>query len=327
MNANRRRLVVLGSVALISPLVVTAQRQEKIHRVGLLLTGSPSTSGEIASKFTKGLRDLGYVEGKNITLDMRWAEGKEERFPGLAAELVARRPGAIAASGSSAIKACKEATSTIPIVMLGASDPIGSGFVASLAQPGGNITGLSALAVEILPKQVELLHNIVPNATRVGVLAGNNAISALYINKIRDAARGFGWSILRSIVERPEEFERGVTLLTRQKVDAVIVTAYPYFLTHRKQLADLLLKARIPALYPFGLNADAGGLIAYGASYPDMFERGAGYVDKILKGARPADLPVEQPNVFELVVNLGTAKALGITIPPVIMARADRVIE
>lgn len=327
MNPHRRKFIALGSAALLSPGMVAAQGQAKVYRVGLLLTGSPSTSGEIASKFTNGLRTLGYVEGKNITVDMRWADGKEERFPGLAAELVALRPGAIAASGSSAIKACKEATSTIPIVMLGAGDPVGSGFVASLAQPGGNITGLSSLAVEILPKQVELLHNIVPNASRVGVLAGNNAISAHYLNKIRDAARAFSWSILPSIVERPEEFERAVTSLTRQKVDAVIVTTYPYFLTHRKKLADLLLKSRLPAIYPFGLNADAGGLIAHGASYADIFERGAGYVHKILQGAKPADLPVEQPNVFELVVNLKTAKALGIAIPPVIMARVDRVIE
>lgn len=327
MNLQRRKFVALTSAALLASSVVTAQGREKIYRVGLLLAGSPSTSDVLVPSLVNALRYFGYAEGKNLSMDVRWAEGREEQFPKLAAELIALRPDAIAATLSSAITACKEATLTIPIVMLGVGDPVGAGFVASLSRPGGNITGLSAMSVEILPKQVEILHYLVPHATRLGILAGKNAINTIYVEKIREAAKGFGWSILPSTIESSGEFERGVALLTKQKANAVIVTTHYLFLYHRKQLADILLKARLPALYPFGLNADAGGLMAHGASYPDIFARGAGYIDKILKGAKPGDLPVEQPNVFELVVNLKTAKSLGITIPPAIMARADRVIE
>ena len=326
MNPRRRKLVALGSAALLAPCLVAAQVSGKVYRMGCLWFGSPSATGDFASIVLKPIRDLGYVEGINLRIDHRWAEGKEERFPRLAAELVALQPDIILCNSlNAAIKACQHATSTIPIVMSGSVSPVALGFVASLARPGGNITGVSLLTLEMIAKQVEILHAIVPKATRIAVLAANTVAAALYVKEIREAAKGFGLTILPAMVQGSGEFEQAFNLMTKQKVEAVVVFPNLYF--YRKKLADLLLNARLPAIYSVGLDPDAGGLISYGANLLYVLRLTAGYVDKILKGAKPADLPVQQPTEFELVVNLKTAKALGITIPLDIMLRVDRVIE
>ncbi len=328
MNRSRRRLFVLGSAALISPFTATVKSEEKIHRIGLLFAGSPSISGDLIAPFTNALRDLGWIEGKNIILDKRWAEGNEGRYPGLAADLVAMRPDVIASVGATAaIKACQQATSTIPIVMLGSYDAVGLGLVASLAHPGGNTTGISIYGRELVSKQLEILHAAVPNATRIARLVGNDAIASVVSDEFSKAGKRLGLTFFSELVTAPEELDDMVASLKKQNAQAVYVGANPIYFYYRKKLADLLLKAKLPALFIFGGSADAGGLIAFGVTSEQIYRLGAGYIDKILKGAKPADLPVQQPNEFELVLNLKTAKALGIKIPLEIMLRANRVIE
>jgi len=308
--------------------VAEAQQPTKIPRIGYLVAGYRSDILARTDAFRQELRELGYEEGKNIVIEQRYAEGKTERLSQLAAELVRLNVKVIVAAGPQATRRAKEATSTIPIVMGFHNDPIGSGLVASLARPGGNVTGLSTLAPEISGKQLELLQEIVPKLSRVAVL-GNSTDpgNPQVLRETERAAIALGVQHLYVDVRSPEDIETAFRKASNGHTDAVL--ALPSFLltSQRKQLVNLALKTRLPSIYDRQEFVEDGGLMSYSVSSTDLFRRAAIYVDKILKGANPADLPVEQPTKFELVINLKTAKQIGLTIPPNVLARADRVIR
>ncbi len=278
--------------------------------------------------FRQGLRELGYVEGQNIAIEFRWAEGKYDRLPGLAAELVRLKVNVIVAGGASAIQAAKQATETIPIVMVSVSDPVAAGFVASLARPGGNITGSSLMLPDLVGKQLELLKEVVPKLSRVAFL-GNpaNPTYAPLLRHGQDAARASGVRLQPLEARDLSEIDKAFAAITTERADAVIVLADTILVNHRTRIADHAVRRRLPTMFGVSEHAEAGGLLVYGPSLSDGFRRAATYVDKIRKGAAPADLPVEQPAKFELVINVKTAKALGLTIPPALLQRADQVIE
>jgi ABC-type uncharacterized transport system substrate-binding protein len=315
-------VLVLLAVAVIAE----AQQPTKIPRIGFL-AATGSTSGRIDA-FRQGLRELGYVEAKNTVIEWRFAGGKRERLAELAAELVRLKVDIIVTAGPTTTSAAKEATVTIPIVMGFDNDPVGSGFVASLARPGGNITGLSSLAPEISGKQLELLKEIVPKLARVAVLGNStNPGNAQALRETEPAAEALKVQLQYLNVLDLKDIETAFRAASKGRADAVLALNSPVLNSHRTQVADLAIKNRLPAIYPWPEIVDAGGLMTYGASYTDLFRRAATYVDKILKGAKPADLPVEQPTKFELVINLKTAKQIGLTIPPNVLARADKVIS
>ncbi len=322
-------VVTLALGILLAPLAAEAQQPMRVPRIGFLSGSSPSASRHLLEAFGQGLRDLGYVEGKNIAIDDRWAEEKYEEFPDLAAELVRLKVDVIVAVGTPAARPAKNATRTIPIVMVAVGDPVGSGLIASLARPGGNITGLTLLAgMEIVGKHLELLKEAVPNVSRIAVLW--NPANQSHVPRLREvevAGRPLRVQLQILAARGPEEFDGAFAAMTRERAGALFVFADPVFFRDRTRLADLAAKRRLPAVYELKEHAEAGGLMAYGASLPHMYRRAATFVDKILKGAKPADLPVEQPTKFELVINLKTAKALGLTIPPSVLVRADRIIE
>ena len=311
---------------LLFALTVNAQAQQakKVPQVGVLF--GPTDPGVEA--FRRGLRELGYVEGKNVTIEYRSAEGKLDRLPGLAAELVRLKADVIVGSSNSAISALKEATKTIPIVMAIAGDPVGSGFIASLAHPGGNITGLTVIAEQLSGKRLELLKEINPKITRVAVFRSpTTPIHAVLWKETQEAATTLGIKVFPLDIQGPEDIESGFATMAREHASAFIVLPEPISFTNRKKIVDLAAKQRLPAMYPWNEFAESGGLIVYGPNRDDVWRRSATYVDKILKGANPADLPVEQPTKFELVINLKTAKQIGLTIPPNVLARADKVIK
>jgi putative ABC transport system substrate-binding protein len=304
-----------------------AQQPKKFH-LGYLETTPSSTNSARHEAFRQGLHDLGYVEGKNIVIEWRSAEGKLDRLPALAAELVRLKVEVIVTAGPTVTRAPKEATVTVAIVMAVDTDPVGNGFVASLARPGGNITGLSFLSPEISGKQLELLKEIVPKLSRMAVI-GNSTEPAnpQSLKEIELAAGTFGVQLQYLDVLGPKHIETAFPAATKGRADAILVLPSPVFNTHRKQIADLAAKSRLPAIYYAPDWVEDGGLVSYGVSFTDLFRRAATYVDKILKGAKPADLPVEQPTKFELAINLKAAKQIGLTIPPNVLARADRVIR
>jgi putative ABC transport system substrate-binding protein len=278
--------------------------------------------------FQQGLRELGYVEGKNIVIEWRSGEGKVERQGELAAEVVRLKVDVIVTSGPTMTRAAKEATVTIPIVMANDADPVGSGVVASLARPGGNITGLSTLSPELSGKQLELLKEIVPKLSRVAVVgASTSTSSALALRETELAAGAFGVQLQYLDVLGPKDIETAFREAGKGRADAVLLLPTAVLNTQRKQIVDLAVKSRLPAIYPDTAYTEAGGLVSYEANLADMYRRAATYVDKILKGAKPADLPVEQPTKFELVINLRAAKQIGLTIPPNVLVRADKVIK
>ncbi len=309
-------------------VVATAQQPMKVPRIGFLSGAPLSAIAARTEAFRQGLRELGYVEGKNIVIEWRSAEGKIDRLPALAAELVRLKVDVIVTGGATNTRAAKEATVTIPIVMTQDTDPVGSGFVASLARPGGNITGLSSLRSELSGKQLELLKEIVPRLSRVAVLGTSTSPStAPSLKEVELAAGAFKVQLQYLDVLGPRDIETAFRAAGKGRADAVLVLASPVFVLQRTQVVDLAVKNRLPAIYPQSDYMDAGGLMFYGPSITDLFRRAATYVDKILKGAKPADLPVEQPTKFELAINLKAAKQIGLTIPPNVLARADRVIK
>jgi ABC-type uncharacterized transport system substrate-binding protein len=309
-------------------LPAEAQQPTTVHRIGWLSAGAPYADLEIEA-FRQGLRALGYVEGQNMVLESRYAAGRAEQLPALAAELVQRQVDVLVAGGSAAIHAAQQATHTIPIVMAVAYDPIGKGFVASLAQPGGNITGLSWLGAELLGKRLELLKETAPQSTRIAVLT--NPANPAYQDNMANltvAARALGLHLHVVEVRRAEELDTAFATMTSAGDDALIVLEDSLVLsTLGGQIAERATAARLPAMYGWRKHVDGGGLMSYGPSMGDMQRRAAVYVDKILKGATPANLPVEQPMKFELVINLKTAKALGLTFPPSMLFQADEVIR
>jgi putative ABC transport system substrate-binding protein len=305
---------------------VSAQQPTKIPRIGYL--GGTFPLLERREAFRQGLRELGYIEGKTIVIEWRSGEGKLERVPALAAELVRLKVDVIVTDGSNSTRRAKEATSTIPIVMAQDVDPVGRGIVASLARPGGNITGLSNFAPELSGKRLELLNETVSRLSRVTVFGTSSTPSTAPALKETELAAGaLGVKVQYLDVLDPKDIEIAFRAASKGRVDAVLVLAGPFFFSQRTQIAELAAKSRLPAFYPQKEFTEVGGLMSYGVSITDLDRRAATYVDKILKGAKPADLPVEQPTKFEFFINLEAAKRIGLTIPPNVLARADRVIK
>jgi putative ABC transport system substrate-binding protein len=326
----RKTIIGLTLSAMLFALCSSASAQQsgRVPRIGYLITSSPSAIAPRMDAFQQGLRELGYVEGKNIVIERRHAEGKLDRLPELAAELVRLNVDVLVTSGPTATRPAKGATSTIPIVMTFDDDPVGSGFVASLARPGGNITGLSTLAPEISGKQLELLKEIVPGLSRVAVFGTSTRQgTAQALEEMELAARAFAVKLQYLDIADPKEIETAFRAASKGRADALLVLQSPVFNSQRAQIADLAQKNRLPGAYPRREFVEDGGLMSYGASISDLDRRAATYVDKILKGAKPADLPVEQPTKFEFVINLKAAKQIGLTIPPNVLVRADKVIR
>ena len=322
--------IILALSILVAPVVAAAQQPTKVYRIGRLSPGlPPSQLSPSMEAFRQGLRDLGYVEGQNLVIEWRWAEGREERLPDLAAELVRLQVQVIVVGGGAAIRAAQYATSTIPIVMAANYDPVGEGFIASLARPGGNITGLSWLGAELPGKRLELLKETLPQSTRIAVL-GNPAFAAYetWLHSLTAAAQALGLHLHVVELHRADELDSAFAAITSAGADALIVLADPALMDGlHARIVDLAARNRLPAMYDWRAYVDAGGLMSYGPSMPDMQRRAASYVDKILQGAKPADLPIEQPTTFHLVINLKAAKALGLTMPPTVLFQANEVLQ
>ena len=324
---SRKIFVCLLITLLLGTVPAEAQQPgAKVPRIGFLGATSPSTNAARIEAFRQGLRELGYVEGKNIVIEYRWAEGKTERLPDLAAELVRLKVDIIVTAGAAVTRPAKEATSTIPIVMSFDNDPVGSGFVASLARPGGNITGLSALFPELSGKRLELLKEVVPVLSRMAVF-GTSTQPAQGLRETELAAGAFGVRAQYIDVLSPQDFETAFQAARKGRADAILVLSSPVIFSQRTRIADLAVKNHLPMMFPQSEWVEDGGLMSYAPNYADLFRRAATYVDKILKGAKPADLPVEQPTKFEFIINLKAAKQISLTIPPNVLVRADRVIR
>ncbi len=323
---SRRAFIGEALAAVAAPLAAQAQPAGKVPRIGVMSSGS-AASPELADTLRRGLAELGWVEGQTILIEWRYAEGRPERYPALIAELVRLKVDLIVAGGGTpGAQAAKRATSTIPIVLPAVGDPVATGLVSSLARPGGNVTGLSMLNTEISAKRLELLREVLPKIERVAVLS-DPAAHTPDLGATQAAAPSLRLRLQVLSVGRPEEFGGVIEAARKADAEALIVLASPVFNTYRRQLIDLAAQNRLIAVYEHRAFPDAGGLMSYGPNLKDMNRRAARYVDKILKGAKPADLPIEQPTVFELVINMKTAKTLGLTIPASVLARADRVIE
>jgi putative ABC transport system substrate-binding protein len=325
------RKILAAMFVLFVPVTIQAlqaQQAPKMPRIGFLGATSPSVESARIAAFHQGLRELGYVEGKNILIEWRWAEGKFDRLPKLAAELVRLDVDVIVAGGSTSTGAAKQATTTIPIVMAQVNDPVGSGVVASLARPGGNTTGLSALVPEVSGKRLEMLKEIIPKLSRVAVFGDSTAPgNAQSLRETELAAKAFKIQLQYLDILGPKHIEAAFREAAKERADAVLVLAAPVLISGRKHITEITAKNRLPAIYPQKEYVEDGGLMSYGVSIVDLYRRAATYVDKILKGAKPADLPVEQPTKFEFIINLKAAKQIGLTIPPGVLARADKVIK
>jgi putative ABC transport system substrate-binding protein len=326
----RKVLAVLGACVLNAPPAALGQRQAKVWRVGFLAARHVGSihSDAVFSTFPQGMRELGYVEGRNLVIEVRFAEGDPERLHALAADLVRLPVDLIVAAGATAVRAAQKATSTIPIVIGTAGDPVGSGFVKSLARPGGNITGLSDVASDMGFKLLDVLLSAVPGLTHVAVLLNpGNPSHATFFGSIQEGARTTGVKILRLEARNEQEIEGAFSTMVKENVRGVVALPDPVFNLRQRQIAELAAKHRLPCISGFRRYVHAGGLMNYGPDFADNFRRAAAYVDKIFKGAKPADLPVEQSTRFELAVNLKTAKALGLTIPASVLVRADEVVQ
>jgi ABC-type uncharacterized transport system substrate-binding protein len=330
VEMNKRKLGSFALCAMLLALCASAEAQQpgKVPRIGYLSGQSLSTISTHTEAFRLGLRELGYVEGKNIVIDYQYADGKLDRLPALAAELVRLNVEIIVTGGPASTRAAKEATSTIPIIVTNERDPVGTGFVASLARPGGNITGLSTLAPELSGKRLEILKEVVPRLSRVAVLGTSTAPgNAQVLREVELAAGALKVKLQILDVRDSKNNDTAFRAASKERADAALVLPSAVFNSHRTQIADLAVKGRLPAIYPRQEFVEDGGLMSYGMSLTDLSRRAATYVDKILKGAKPADLPVEQPTKFEFIINLKAAKQIGLTIPPNVLARADKVIK
>jgi len=325
MNSRRGALLVALSL-LAAPLAAPAQTPAQFHRIGYLWPGDRPSSAPLTEAFLQALRGHGYEEGRNILIDWQFADGKADRLPRLASELVRRKVDVIVAVSPEPVRAAREATAKIPIIMVAVADPVTYGFVASLARPGGNVTGMAFILPEIAAKRLELLKATVPRLSRVAVLwnAGNPALD---LKALQTGARASGVTLQSLEVRSPDDFEHAFKAAVHEGASGLLTLEDPFTLANRARIVELALAHKLPAIYAEKIFVDAGGLMSYGPILVDNFRRGAAIVDRVLKGARPADLPVEQPTKFEFVVNLKAAKALGLTISPSLLLRADRVIE
>ena len=328
MNVQLVTLTV-ALVLLTLPLPAEAQSAAKSARIGYLATGSASADAPLHEAFRQGLRDRGWIEGQNVAIEYRWADGRLDRLPHLAADLVRLNVDVIFTPSTASTAAARNATRTIPIVMAMVADPVGRGMIASLARPGGNLTGLSiGVGLGFIGKQLELIKEVVPKVSRVAVLGNpGEPQHKSAVSEAEGAGRVLGVTLQLLEARGPNEFDRAFAAMVRDHAGALLVLSGPVYVLHRGQLANLAAKRRLPAIYNFREFVDAGGLLAYGPNIREFWRRAAVYVDKILHGAKPADLPVEQPTKLELVINLKTAKALGLTIPQSVLLRADEVIQ
>jgi putative tryptophan/tyrosine transport system substrate-binding protein len=326
---NRRAFMTGLGVVLAAPFAAEAQQTAKIVRIGLLDYAVPDSASDARwNAFRERLRELGYVEGQNLVLERRWGQGKPERLPGLAAELVAVKVDIIVTAGSEAALAAKRATTSIPIVMATGADPVALGLAAGLAHPGGNVTGVISLIAQLIVKRLELLKQLMPHASRIAVMRDpNNRPSAFSLGEAETAAKSFGVIVHGINVRSPSDLDGAFVAMKRSGTDAVIFAENTRFIANRRRIADLAIMHRLPMLAAAKEYAESGALVSYGTDYLDLFRRAAPYVERIVKGAKPGDLPIEQPTKFELVINLKTAKALGLTIAQSLLLRADQVIE
>ncbi len=326
-----KKIVVwlLATVLLTTVSFAEAQQPKKIAKIGYLIPSTPAATAHLIEAFRQGLRELGYVEGKTFVLELRYGEARVERLPELARELVGLKVDVIVTNTDGAIAAVKRETQTIPIVMGNSTDPVGTGFVASLARPGGNVTGVSSISPELSGKRLELLREVVPGLSRVAFLWNPDIRGAvLDYNETESAARSLGLQVQSVEVVRAEDLDRAFSAITKERAQTLTMpAANPVGFANRGQIASFAQKNRLPSMYAQSEYVDAGGLMSYGPSTIDMVRRAATFVDKILKGTKPADLPVERPMKFELVINLKTAKQIGLTIPPNVLVRADKVIK
>jgi len=316
-------VAVLGGGA-----IADAQQSGKIPRIGFLGNSTPALEENLVGPFREGLHDLGYGEGKNILIEYRWAEGKYERFPALIGELIAQKVNIIVTAGTPASLAVKKAAPSIPLVMIAVGDPIGTGLIKSLAEPGGNVTGLTSIAADLEGKRIELLREVIPKLSHVAVFW--NPASPFQVNsekEVQAAARAFKMKVLSLGVQSPEQFDNAFATIRKERPRALLVLADRLFLHNRARIMDFATKQRLPGVHAYVELVEAGGLMSYGPSYADMHRRAATFVDKILKGRKPSDLPVEQPMKFDFVINLKAAKQIGVTVPPNVLVRASRVIR
>jgi putative ABC transport system substrate-binding protein len=325
----RREFITLLGGAAAWPLLAHAQQPaKKIPRIGFLGNSTAALEANLVGPFREGLRDLGYEEGRSIVIEYRWAEGNYERFPALIAELIKLNVDVIVTAGTPAALAVKKTTASIPLVMVAASEPVATGLVASFARPGGNVTGVTSMAPAIDGKRLALLREVVPDISHIAVLwNAGSPIQAIQEREMRAAAEVLGMKMLSLGVRTPEEIEDSFVAIVKERAAALFVLADRLFLHHRERIMNFAVQHRLPGVHAYRELVEAGGLMSYGPSYADLHRRAATYVDKILKGAKPADLPVEEPTKFELVINLKSAKAIGLAIPESFLARADEVIE
>jgi putative tryptophan/tyrosine transport system substrate-binding protein len=325
---NRREFILaLGGAAAAWPLAARAQQSAKLPKIGLLGTGTPAVQGQWIAAFMQRMRELGWIEGRSVAFELRWAEARSERFTEIATEFVQLKVQVIMTYGTAAVIAAKQATSTIPIIFAVANDPIGAGLVESLARPGANVTGLSLQSTDLAAKRLELLREIIPGVRRFAMLTNNsNPSNSLESDEIQAAARKFSIEVDLPEIRQAEDIAPAIERLKGQ-VDALYVSPDPVLVTNRIRIVTLANVARLPTIFGQQTFVEVGGLISYGPSFPDLFRRCGDVVDKVLRGRVPSDIPVEQPTKFELVINLTTAKALGLDVPPTLLARADEVIE
>jgi putative tryptophan/tyrosine transport system substrate-binding protein len=323
----RAFITLLGGTAVAWPLAARAQQPGKLPTIGILGSGTPAGQGQWYAGFVQRLRELGWTEDRNVAIEYRWAEGRDERFAEITAEFIRRKVAVIVTSGNSAIAAAKQATSVIPIVFAVAGDPVGTGLVENLARPGGNATGLSAQGTDTTGKRLELLREVVPGLRRLAVLAHvGSSYAALEMREVATMARPLGLDPTALEIRSTQDIAPAIETV-KGRVQALYVVTDTFAYVQRIRIHTLTLAAQLPTMHGFREYVEAGGLMSYGANFPDLWRRAAVYVDKILKGAKPADLPVEQPTKFDLAINLVTAKALGLDVPPSLLVRADEVIE
>jgi putative ABC transport system substrate-binding protein len=324
----REFITLVGGAAVAWPLAAAAQQGAKVPRVGFLGNSDAALEANLIGPFRDGLRALGYEQGRNIAIEYRWAEGNYDRFPALVAELLASNVDVLVTAGTPAALAIKKATTSVPVVMIAVGDPVGTGLVPSLARPGGNLTGLSSIAPDLEGKRLELLREVVPRLSRVGMFVNSlNPFHTGSVQQARTAAQALGIQLQLLDVRAAEDLDAAFAAILMERPEALLILADRVFLHNRARMMDFAARQRLPNINAYHELVQAGGLMSFGPSYEDMHRRAAIYVDKILKGATPADLPIEQPTKFTLVINLKAAKAIAVDVPPILVARADEVIE
>jgi putative ABC transport system substrate-binding protein len=329
LDLKRRQFItLLGGAAAAWSFAARAQQSRKLPTIGILGASAPSVGSAWLAAFVQRLRQLGWTEGRTVAIEYRWAEGRYERFPEIAAEFVRLKVDVIVTAATAPVVAAKQATSVIPIVFAVAGDPVGSGLVASLARPGGNVTGLSLQQSDLAAKRLELLRQVMPSLHRFAVMGnGNSPMIALELREVQATARSLGLEVSTLEIGRPDDIPLAFEVALKNRAEALYVCADPLVNNNRVRIVSLAQDARLATMFGEREHVDAGGLMSYGPNFADLFRRAAEFVDKILRGAKPADIPVEQPTKFDLVINLKTARMLGLTVPPTLLARADEVIE